>query len=251
MKTHNHISRTKGVTNLELLVFVLIAVCAWAGVVHGIKIGASYGTPGKWIGGIAGLITGVVAAGVYVFVAALINEPFDRFWRWWRPYPPMCENGKCEGLRANETCKIPEDIIQKIKGISWLGWRCKCGNLCAGGFGYGMRNRWVRVLANGEIRPYLKHRSFGRWIPDDGVGIGVPGKNEKIEKALDNLDRVKLPGWVMACLLTVIFGSVAAITVWNNSGFSNPIGPWFVVACSAMGLVFGSVAWWLGPSKFH
>jgi hypothetical protein len=79
--------------------------------------------------------------------------------------------------------------------------------------------------------------------------MGVPGRIEKIEKALEALDRISIPGWVIPCLSTVIFGGTAFIIVWRDSGFSDPIGPWFVIACATLGLVLGCVVWWIGPSR--
>src|SRR5437867_2731615 len=145
MKRQSHTRSVRGVTNLELLFILLMVVCMLAGVLHGIRFGSSYGPLGKWIGGIGGLIVGVAVAVMAMFMAALIDLPFDRFWRWWRPYPPVCENGTCKGYRGYDVIRIPEEVLQRVKGLSWVGWRCKCGNIYAGGIGYGMQNRYVRV----------------------------------------------------------------------------------------------------------
>jgi hypothetical protein len=53
-----------------------------------------------------------------------------------------------------------------------------------------MQNRWIRVLSNGEIRPYLKQGAFGGWIRDHTLVIG-PGR---IDRAIDALDHLDVPG---------------------------------------------------------
>ena len=141
MKRHSQIWWTRAIINVELLCFLLVIICALVGVFHGVNLGSSHGMLGRIIGGIGGFLVGVFAAVAAIFIVALINEPFERFWRWWRPYPPVCENGTCNGFRGYNLAEIPEDLLRRVKGLSHLGWRCKCGNIYAGGYGYGMQNR--------------------------------------------------------------------------------------------------------------
>lgn len=170
MSTLTH-RRRKGVTLVELLLLMLILIGAAVGLALGITIGRTHGIAGMVIGAILGIICGVAAVLAISIVALVILEPFRRFWRWWRPYPPVCENGTCLGHDGFETYILPEDVVLRLNGLSWLGWKCRCGSIYAGGYDLPFRNRWVRVLPNGKIRPYLVHHFLGRWQSDDGSGL--------------------------------------------------------------------------------
>src|SRR4051812_27709790 len=180
----------RGQTAGELFFLLLITLSAIWGFSLGARLGSTYGILGKTISAVVGLIAGVVATVLAGFLAALAEEPLDRFWRRWRPYPPVCENGTCAGRHDYETTKVPEETVAAVKGLSWLGYRCKCGNIYAGGYGYGMQNRWVRILPDGQIRPYLTHRVLGRWQIDDGSGMA-----EEWVEAQSWIDRLAIPGW--------------------------------------------------------
>jgi hypothetical protein len=248
MTTHQSARGIREAFTLVELEFLLFAfLCAVIGCSLGIKFGSSYGIQGKVIGGIVGSMAGVAAVALATLIAVLV---YDHIWRRWRPYPPVCENGTCMGLPNYKTTKIPEDVLATVKGLSSLGWRCTCGNVYAGGYAQGLQNRWVRVLPDAKIRPYLKHRMLGRWKPDDALPIG-PGR---IERAVQWLDRhtdpyfqAKIPGWVIPGLMAVITGGLAFVVVWSESGLTNPNGPWFVIVVAFLGFVLGCIAWWLGP----
>jgi len=161
---------------------MLVLIGAIVGLFYGIVIGAKYGVAAKIAGAIVGMMLGGLSVVLAGFIVALILEPFDRLWRWWRPYPPVCENGTCVGYESFESVKLEEHVVEKTAGLSWLGWRCNCGNFYGGGYEFPFHNRWVRVLPNGKIRPYLIHRFLGRWYPDDGLGI----PNELIDLTPDS-----------------------------------------------------------------
>jgi hypothetical protein len=114
------------------------------------------------IGALAGSILGVCFAIFVVFFAALVSWPFEAFSRWWRPHPPPCENKSCS-LAGYSIELLPEDFINKNPGFSPIAYRCKkCGNLYAC-FDSG---RFVRILPDEGLKPYLRHKPFGRWQTD-------------------------------------------------------------------------------------
>jgi hypothetical protein len=233
-----------------LLVLILVICCAIYGLSYGIKLGSSYGILGKIIGGFVGPILGVAAALLLTALLILIYAPFDIFVQWWRPYPPCCENGTCRGWDSYTSRATPQELLWTEKGLSSTCWRCNCGNMYAGGYGCGMRNRWVRVLPDAQVRPYLRHRSFGPWLPDDGAGMGTPDRMDKIERALGRWNHVQIPGWVIPIATSSLMVAIAAIVVYSEDRFTNPIAPWLVAAVGILGLLLGAGVSWLGPRWF-
>jgi hypothetical protein len=157
--------RGKGQTLNELLALLMIISFMIAGLLKGVKIGNEFGVIGAIIGAVVGSIAGLVAALALILLIVLIYRPYEAFWKWWRPYPPVCENGTCVGYEAYETMKTPDEVRVNASDISPVCYRCKCGNHYGGGTKT-LWNRWVRIMPDGTTRPYLKHRSFGRWKPD-------------------------------------------------------------------------------------
>ena len=101
------------------------------------------------------------------------------------------------------------------------------------------------MLPSGEIRPYFKHSAFGKWKADHTV-VMSPGR---IDKAMDALDHVQIPGWMIPCLMPVVFGGSAFLIVWIKSGLVNPVDFIFVAMVAILGFVIGCFVWWLGPRK--
>jgi hypothetical protein len=240
--------RSKGGADFELMVVVLALLGGVAGFFYGLDFGWHYGVFVGLAGGVLGAVVGLLGTLLAMFLLVLVLSPLDtlaeRFARWWRPYPPVCENGTCIGRDAYRRCEIPEEAVNRVRGLCRSGYRCKCGNVYATGYDYGMQRRFLRVLADGKLRPYLRFRIFGRWRADDGRGI--------IEITPDYVEPPprEIPGWTIPLLSTAICAGIAWCVVYLPRGRKpHPIDPWFVLGVAALGLVMGCVVWWRGPPK--
>jgi hypothetical protein len=233
----------RGCTLTELLVLVLVFLSMLAGLARGVEFGAAHGPLGRIAGGALGAAAGAVGALLAVLLIALICEPFERFWRWWRPSLPACENGTCRGYGDYKRCDIPPETRRKVQGLASSGWRCRCGNVYGGGCDYPLLNRFVRILPNGTVRPYLKHRLLGRWRPDNRTTFPSP------PAAGTHWTEKDLPGWLVPLFTGVLCGAISLFVVWRQSGLSRPTAPWFIGGCALLGLVLGCVAWRIGPKR--
>lgn len=63
---------------------------------------------------------------------------------------------------------------------------------------------------------------------------------------------LEIPGWTIPCIVTALTGGIAFYVVYL-SGEVEPhmIGPWFVLAAAAVGLVSGLVGWWIVARQDH
>lgn len=179
---------------------MFFAACALLGAIWGGKIGAEYGPlgilPGVVAGTMAWIVCGIVLYVVFALLVTLICWPFSKFWRWWRPYPPVCENGTCKGFQSYEYYHIPDEMRADKQWIACLGLRCECGNIYVGGIGYGVLNRWFRLLPDGTIRPYLKHRVLGRWQPDVQAEVIPPKEPTEKEFIKVMIKAIAVPGLI-------------------------------------------------------
>jgi hypothetical protein len=223
-----------------MLFLLFLFFCGFSGCMAGLEVASSGGFWGHLLGALVGFVAGVLGAVLVGLLAALTYTPIEWFRDWWRPYPPVCANGCCRGLGDYQIASVPDEVCAAKKGMSRVGWRCQCGNLYAGGYAHGFLNRFVRILPDGSIRLYLKHRILGRWVPDDGVGI----EGSRLEKALDRLDKVQIPAWLIPFLSCLLLASVAAAGV-GMPGLATPIGVCLVLVSATMGLLAGSIAWWI------
>lgn len=232
--------RRAGEVNLtDLLLMILALVCSMTGVAWGIKFGSALGIWGAILGSGLGLMAGVAGAVLTVLAIAVASEPFDAFWRRWRPYPPTCENGTCTHRQDYCRTEIPEDVVARVRGLSRFGHRCRCGNVYGGGCDYPLLNRWIRVLPNGQVRPYLRHRILGRWIPDKTAVVVKAAEYSK-----PTSPPIEVPGWVLPVALAVISGGIATWVAYvSPDAKPHPIRPWFVITCTVVGLGCGCVVW--------
>jgi hypothetical protein len=107
--------------------------------------GGRYGTIG-WILG--------VPLGFGLGIAALkaLGSPFG-IWYKCRPLRPPCRNGKCKAgdyqlLRATTDGSV---------------FQCQCGDKY---FRLGRTGRFLEILPDGSLRPYMRRTPFGKWQPD-------------------------------------------------------------------------------------
>jgi hypothetical protein len=229
----------------------MVVVTALLGALVGCSLGADLasdlGTFGKLIGGLIGAVAGFLGTIVSCVLMVAALSPLDwlveRIGRWWCPFPPICESGTCMKETHYTDCEIAEEVVARVRGLCRRGHCCRCGNVYATGYDYGMQRRFIRVLPDGAISPYLRHRVFGRWRVDDGRGIVeiVPGME------VDRPPR-EVPGWTIPCFTTVLAGGIAFYVVYLNGDVEpDPAAPWFVLAATAVGLIGGLVRLWIGP----
>ncbi len=230
------------------MVLLLAFFGAVVGFFYGQDFGSRYGVFVGLAGGVLGAVVGLLGTLLAAFLLLLVLWPLDtlveRLARWWRPYPPVCENGTCAAREAYTDCEIPQEVVKRVRGLCRTGYRCKCGNVYATGYDYGMQRRFLRVLPDGRIQPYVRFRVFGRWRADDGRGI--------VEITPDYVEPVPLdiPGWAIPLLSTAICGGIALCVIYLPRGHKpHPIAPWFVLAVAVVGLVVGCVVWWIGPKE--
>lgn len=162
MALQKHSMRFGAVGPDTLVTIVLLLLSVIVGMRYGVRWGAAWGIFGSIGGGIVGFIAGVAFTVFVRFLASLISPPFEAFRRWWRPYPPPCEHGTCTNLGQYHVERLRDEFHENRPDLSSIGWRCRCGGLYAG---VGA-TRWVRVLSEGTLEPYLVHRPFGRWRRD-------------------------------------------------------------------------------------
>ena len=234
----NHNPRTGQVDLFSLFFLAIVLLSALTGLYWGSELGSAHGFWGRLIGGVLGTIAGPMGAMLIAIAITVATEPVDRFWRWWRPYPPACENGTCVRWNDYRRCQIPEGTVRRVRGLACFGERCRCGNLYTGGCDYPLLNRWVRVLPDGDVRPYLRHRVLGRWIRDETNVVVKASESKWSDASLD------IPGWLLPVALTVICGGIALTVAYvGPDAKADPIRPWFVIACAALGLGIGCAVW--------
>ena len=241
MRSSRRRSSVRGAVTLRALLFLLLTLLA---ALVGSRFGSQYGT----LGAVSGMLVGAVVGCLAGLLAAFVLELFDGFWSWWRPYPPVCENGTCVGPSSYESVMLPKEHVAAVAGLSPFGDRCKCGNLYTGGYAGGFRNRWVRILPDGTIRPYLKHVVFGRWRRDEATTIETIGPGP-LERACNRLDRVDIPGWLVPILSMSIFGAIAFIAAWRKLLVADPVALWMAGLISLWGFVFGCIAWYRNVTR--
>jgi len=168
-----------GFTLIELLVFLWILIFAVIGSSIGKAFASQYGPWWSILGAVIGFLAGIIVAFALFALFILILDLIIKFGAWWRPNPPVCENGCCHSYDYEST-DTPLSARKHVEGISRHAYRCKCGNLYTK-LGYmSLKTQWVRILSDNTVQPLLKHCVFGRWKPDTSDKIEIPvGNNEK------------------------------------------------------------------------
>lgn len=131
----------RGFTLPEIL-FIIAAICL--GTVAARWAGARWGLLGYPLGFVAGVF-------LLLCLGLLIAFLTDVFWSGIPPHPTYCRRGKCR-FEDFEIRKIGDDA----------GWFCRCGDR------YQKRGRrWVEILPDGSVRPYVIWKAFKGWLPDE------------------------------------------------------------------------------------
>jgi len=140
-------NRMKGFTLIELLVFIANAIIAYF---VGRYLSEKWGTIGWFIGVPAGFFCLIGAAKVVLFISSRAM-----------PIRPMCRNGKC-GANDYKFLKITKDGSV---------FQCRCGDKY---FRLRAAARFLEVLPDGSLRPYMKRKPFGKWQPDQDQPPHLP-----------------------------------------------------------------------------
>ncbi len=169
---HEHQRKRKGFTLIELLVFLWILAFAISGLVRGIRFASQYGPWWSVLGAVLGFLAGIIVGVALFIVFVAVFWQAGRFCMWWRPFPPVCENGSC---RANdyESTQTPLPVRKHVDAILHYAYRCKCGNLYTKIGCIRLKTQWVRILSDNTVQPYLKYFPFGRWKPDGSAKIEI------------------------------------------------------------------------------
>jgi hypothetical protein len=170
---HIYHHKPKGITLIELLVFLWILIFALVVAIRSMRFASQYGPWWALLGTIIGFFAGIIGAIALALLLTLICQTIAKFSIWWRPFPPVCENGSCHIKDYNST-ETPLSVRKYVEGILYHAYRCKCGNLYTQIDSLGLRTRWVRILPDNTVQPYLKHYIFGRWKPDALNRIEIP-----------------------------------------------------------------------------
>ena len=133
-------SRQSGITLIEIAVLTVWLALGCAGAVWG---SSRYG----WVGGIAGFAGGLAAsAGLARFLAFM-----DRMLYRGSPPVPICRSGKC---RAGDY------QIRAVAGGDYA-YFCRCD-----GRYRKKRRRFMELMPDGSLRPYMIWRPFRGWFPE-------------------------------------------------------------------------------------
>lgn len=221
----------------QLMVLLLSVI---VGIHYGDRFGSDYGILVRIVGWLLGpVIVTLLAFGTWLLLYLVIVDPIERILTWWRPHPPPCENKTCTHAAGYRAYKLPDDVARRWKGLASWGRQCGCGRVYAGGNDSPLRDRWVRVLPDGSLRPYLRHRLFGRWKPDraDAV-IAVPATYKETPPA-----EINFPTGTPTIVLTLFTMATSLWVVWSDLPTHELAYP-FVAACTLLALITGIVVEW-------
>jgi hypothetical protein len=154
------------VTLKDLMFLVLLVTLVPVAAFRGMALGMHHGAFGGVVGFGLGALAGVASWLAVIIMTEAISGIESSFWKRFRPYPPTCESGTCQGHGGYDACETPRNVREECGGISPVCWRCRCGYLYVGGSPGPRSGRWMRIGKDGKLHPYLKHRILGRWEPD-------------------------------------------------------------------------------------
>lgn len=130
-------------TLFEAIYFLVILLCGGIGA-------AAFGRQWGWLFGIPGFILGLVAGFLFFKLLGLLS----RAWGVWKPLRPPCERGRCrsgdyEFVRVEERGAV---------------FKCRCGDEYLNPDWLPLTTRrFMRLLPDGSVRPYMKARPLCRW----------------------------------------------------------------------------------------
>ena len=212
-----------GATLNEFLAVFTAFILVVAGLYTGFQIGYQAGLGWAVLGSLIGLLLGVLLTVTMILACAYTFYSWDMIRQWWRPYPPVCENGICRGHVSYTMCNTPEGIRKQYKGFSPIAYQCKCGHLYAGRCANG-RWHWVRIYPDNTFQAYLKRNRWGRWQAADHAEAHELNHNgfkvkdlsvskEDLEKYLRQSGKA-VKGHIVFILITLVI-AIAVRLIWN------------------------------------
>lgn len=132
-------------TLIELLIVVFTMSGAITGAILGAKHGAIWGVGGFVLGGMAGFLLYVILMFPIVWIVM------------WFGLPACCADSKHD-----------KHLLRRIRSTSeGTMWRCDCGKTYLETRARLTRGRrFLEVLPDATLRPYMRRSVFGRWRPD-------------------------------------------------------------------------------------
>lgn len=132
-----------GVLDINIIIG-LVAGGGFCGAIIGL-----HASPPFWviIGVPAGLLGGYILMNIYTFVVFIIIQPMKTL--------PKCRN-----------CHRRAEYDLEWRGVFEVIWRCECGARYSWQVRRFGSRRFMEILANGHIVPYLWLPCFWTWRPD-------------------------------------------------------------------------------------
>lgn len=224
--------RAGEVSSLEMAIVCIFFLALFAGGYWGSEFARNYGVLAQLAGLVLGaVVMGALAIGARILLLVVVAEPFDKFARWWRPFPPPCENGTCRHQSDYERYELPPELVERWTGLARSGYRCRCGHVYGCGCDWPLLNRFVRVLPDGSLRPYLRYLPFGPWRPDPPTSrVAIPRTPQ--------CPPMRFPTGTAAIIVFAFTTGTAVVTVYRH-GWTSPLAWPFVIAVSVVGLISG------------
>ena len=132
-----HRGESRSMSLFELLWLTFLILCA---VLVGHSLAHRLGTLGWWLGVPAGLA-------LWIAITQIVIKTAYRF----RPNAPVCRNEKCFAKDYSVLKFTPDGVM----------FRCRCGNTYLKS-----KNRFVEVLPDGSVHPYMRRSTWRNWRPD-------------------------------------------------------------------------------------
>jgi hypothetical protein len=215
---HTHPRKPKGFTLIELLVFLWILIFALTGAFRGMLFASQYGHRWAVLGAIIGFFAGIIGAITLAVLFTLICQMIAKFSVWWRPFPPVCENGSCH-VKDYSSTETPLSVRKYVEGILYHAYRCKCGNLYTTIGSMSLKTQWVRILTDNTVQPYLKHYLFGRWKPDTSNRIEIPTGCDEISWEIELFSMRTLKPIQEAFLILILIPTIMPIVFISMRAF--------------------------------
>jgi hypothetical protein len=128
------------------------------GVVGAALIGAHFGRQlFGWPGAVGGLVLGPIAYVLLVTALLSVQDLLEREW------PPVCHEGRCRGSFRRKPGDYEIVVVQDIADRQHHSLhRCRCGH-----YYEQLGKRFLERLPDGTLKPYMVHRPFRGWFPDE------------------------------------------------------------------------------------